>query len=178
MPTTVKVLVTGPFSSGKTSLIQSISEIDVVSTEGFAADGQPTIAMDFGRVSIPEDDLYLYLFGTPGARRFDLRMFQNPMMQEGFLGIIFVVDSARPEMFREARSIMHVLLMYADVPFVIAANKQDRAGAWSHDDVGGWLLRGQTEYVPVLPCVATNPASAQLVLLELCYEVLHRMDRE
>ena len=30
---TVKMVVTGPFSAGKTAFIQSISEIDVVSTE-------------------------------------------------------------------------------------------------------------------------------------------------
>ena len=30
---TVKMVVTGPFSSGKTEFIQSISEIDVVSTD-------------------------------------------------------------------------------------------------------------------------------------------------
>jgi signal recognition particle receptor subunit beta len=30
---TVKIVVTGPFNSGKTELIRSVSEIDVVSTE-------------------------------------------------------------------------------------------------------------------------------------------------
>ena len=30
---TVKMVVTGPFSAGKTEFIQSVSEIDVVSTE-------------------------------------------------------------------------------------------------------------------------------------------------
>ena len=30
---TVKMVVTGPFGAGKTAFIQSISEIDVVSTE-------------------------------------------------------------------------------------------------------------------------------------------------
>ena len=30
---TVKIVVTGPFNAGKTELIRSVSEIDVVSTE-------------------------------------------------------------------------------------------------------------------------------------------------
>ncbi len=30
---TVKMVVTGPFNAGKTEFIQSVSEIDVVSTE-------------------------------------------------------------------------------------------------------------------------------------------------
>ncbi|MEM6526984.1 MAG: ATP/GTP-binding protein [Chloroflexota bacterium] len=175
---TVKIVVTGPFSSGKTSLIQSISEIDVVSTEGVTAESKTTIAMDFGRLTVQDDDLYLYLFGTPGARRFDWDFLSNPLMQEGFPGIIFVVDSARPETFREARAILNQILIHTDVLFVIAANKQDKPGAWSHRDVGVWLLRGHAEHVPVLPCVATDPVAARRVLLELCYEALRQMDGE
>ena len=73
-PQTVKMVVTGPFSAGKTQFIRTISEIDVVSTERkLSADAerikeQTTVAMDFGRISI-DDDLVLYLFGTPGQRR-------------------------------------------------------------------------------------------------------------
>ena len=42
---TVKMVVTGPFSSGKTEFIKSISEIDVVSTEsGITKDNEAQIA--------------------------------------------------------------------------------------------------------------------------------------
>ncbi|HYO88053.1 MAG TPA: ATP/GTP-binding protein, partial [Candidatus Limnocylindrales bacterium] len=73
----VKMVVTGPFSSGKTEFISSISEIDVVRTERTISSEaerevkqQTTVAMDFGRITV-DDDLVLYLFGTPGQRRFD-----------------------------------------------------------------------------------------------------------
>ena len=55
---TVKMVVTGPFSSGKTEFIRSVSEIDVVSTERkISAETEriketTTVAMDFGRISI------------------------------------------------------------------------------------------------------------------------------
>jgi signal recognition particle receptor subunit beta len=73
---TVKMVVTGPFSAGKTAFINAVSEIEVVQTERKISSQDErikettTVAMDFGRITIDED-LVLYLFGTPGQRRFD-----------------------------------------------------------------------------------------------------------
>ena len=73
---TVKMVVTGPFNAGKTQFIRSISEIDVVSTErristeAERVKDETTVAMDFGRITV-DQDLILYLFGTPGQKRFD-----------------------------------------------------------------------------------------------------------
>ena len=59
---TVKMVVTGPFSAGKTEFIQSVSEIDVVSTERRISNKAEasvkeatTVAMDFGRITVDED---------------------------------------------------------------------------------------------------------------------------
>ena len=107
---TVKMVVTGPFNAGKTEFIQSISEIDVVSTERKISDStsrlkrETTVAMDFGRITV-DDDLVLYLFGTPGQKRFD---FMWEILSEGMLGFVVLVDSVRPETFREARRILDV----------------------------------------------------------------------
>src|SRR4026208_409665 len=71
-----KIVVTGPFAAGKTTLIRTISEITVLSTEKDITDetrsrkAETTVAMDFGRITI-DRDLVLYLFGTPGQDRFD-----------------------------------------------------------------------------------------------------------
>ena len=127
---TVKMVVTGPFNAGKTAFIQSVSEIDVVSTERkITAEAEKikettTVAMDFGRITV-DDDLVLYLFGTPGQKRFD---FMWEILSEGMLGFIVMVDSTRPETFREARSILETFRAYAPTPYVVAANKQDMTG--------------------------------------------------
>ncbi len=82
---TLKIVVTGPFASGKTQFIQTISEIDVVATERKISGeserikNATTVAMDFGRITIDED-LILYLFGTPGQRRFN---FMWEILSEG-----------------------------------------------------------------------------------------------
>jgi signal recognition particle receptor subunit beta len=91
---TVKMVVTGPFNSGKTHFIQSVSEIDVVSTERkISTEAEriketTTVAMDFGRITV-DDDLVLYLFGTPGQKRFD---FMWEILSEGMLGFVVMVE--------------------------------------------------------------------------------------
>lgn len=173
---TVKIVVTGPFSSGKTEFIQSVSEIDVVSTERkISAESErikdtTTVAMDFGRITVG-DDLVLYLFGTPGQRRFD---FMWEILSEGMLGFIVLVDSTRPETFREGRSILETFRAYAPTPYVVGANKQDLDDAWDLEDMR-ISLRLEPN-VKLLPCVAKDKESVKTVLLELLYSVLAEME--
>ena len=174
---TVKMVVTGPFSAGKTEFIQSVSEIDVVSTERKISNREErvvkeatTVAMDFGRITVDED-LVLYLFGTPGQKRFD---FMWEILSEGMLGFIVLVESARPETFREARSILETFRAYAPTPFVVAANKQDKKDAWDLEDMRHALrLDAKTK---LLPCMATDRKSVKEVLLALLYSILAEME--
>lgn len=173
---TVKMVVTGPFSSGKTQFIQTVSEIDVVATERKISSESErikettTVAMDFGRITV-DDDLVLYLFGTPGQKRFD---FMWEILSEGMLGFVVMVDSSRPETFREARRILETFRAYAPTPYVVTANKQDLEDAWDPDDMR-IALRLSPE-VKLLPCIATNKESVKNALLELLYSILERME--
>jgi small GTP-binding protein len=173
---TVKMVVTGPFSSGKTQFIQTVSEIDVVATERKISSESErikettTVAMDFGRITV-DDDLVLYLFGTPGQKRFD---FMWEILSEGMLGFVVMVDSSRPETFREARRILETFRAYAPTPYVVTANKQDLDDAWDPDDMR-IALRLSPE-VKLLPCIATDKESVKNALLELLYSILERMD--
>jgi small GTP-binding protein len=173
---TVKMVVTGPFSSGKTAFIRSISEIEVVSTERkISLEAEKikettTVAMDFGRITV-DDDLVLYLFGTPGQKRFD---FMWEILSEGMLGFVVIVDSARPETFREARFILDTFRAYAPTPFVVAANKQDIPEAWSVDDLRIALKLDPS--VKCLPCTATNKEMVKTVLLELLGSILQEIE--
>jgi small GTP-binding protein len=173
---TVKMVITGPFNSGKTEFVQAISEIDIVSTERTISTeverikNQTTVAMDFGRITV-DDDLVLYLFGTPGQRRFD---FMWEILSQGMLGFVVLVDSSRPETFREAKSILETFRAYAPTPYVVAANKQDLEDSWSVDDLRV-ALRLDPD-VKMLPCVARDRESVKSVLLELLYTILEEMD--
>src|SRR6186997_1134593 len=174
---TVKMVVTGPFNAGKTEFIQSVSEIDVVSTERKISNNaertvkeSTTVAMDFGRITV-DAELVLYLFGTPGQKRFD---FMWEILSEGMLGFVVMVDSTRPETFREAKSILETFRAYAPTPYVVAANKQDQPDSWALDDLR-IALRLPPE-VKLISCVATDREKVKAVLLELLYSILAEME--
>ena len=174
---TVKMVVTGPFNAGKTEFIQTVSEIDVVSTEKRLSAGSErsvkdstTVAMDFGRITV-DDDLVLYLFGTPGQKRFD---FMWEILSEGMLGFVVMVDSTAPETFREARSILETFRAYAPTPYIVAANKQDLEDAWDLEDIR-IALRANSS-VKVLPCVSHDKESVKRSLLALLQSILEELD--
>lgn len=168
----VKMVVTGPFAAGKTQFISAISEIEVVSTERAITSDEAaikemtTVAMDFGRITI-DDDLVLFLFGTPGQKRFD---FMWEVLSEGMLGYVVLVDSTRPDTFREARQLLETFQQYAPSPYLVAANKQDCEDAWPPEDLR--LALHLEPQAKVVPCVALDKESVKNVLLELLYLIL------
>ena len=174
----VKMVITGPFSAGKTRFIGTISEIDVVSTERRITTSaeqikdNTTVAMDFGRITV-DDDLVLYLFGTPGQRRFD---FMWDILSQGMLGFVAMIDSTKPETFREAKRILETFESYASTPYVIAANKQDMEDAWEPEDLR--IILRLDSSIKILPCIAGNKESVKNVLLELLYSILEQIDQQ
>ena len=172
------MVITGPFSAGKTEFIRTVSEIDVVSTERrISSEAErvkeaTTVAMDFGRITV-DKDLVLYLFGTPGQRRFD---FMWEILSEGMLGFIVLIDSVRSETFREAKHILEMFRTYAPTPYVVAANKQDLSDAWTPEDLRIALKIDPN--IKVLPCVATDKEQVKNVLLELLYSILEGMEED
>jgi signal recognition particle receptor subunit beta len=90
------------------------------------------------------------------------------------LGFVVMVDSTRPETFREARSILETFRAYAPTPYVVAANKQDMKDAWEVDDMRH-ALRLDSK-VKLVPCTATDRDSVKAILLELLYSILNEME--
>jgi len=174
----VKVVVTGPFAAGKTTLIRTISEITVLSTERGITDStrmrkaETTVAMDFGRITI-DRDLVLYLFGTPGQDRFD---FMWEILGEGMIGYLLLVDAAREDSVQEAAAILDAFRTMARVPYVVALNRAASDDNALVDDV-----RRRLEIpadVAIMPCDATDKESVKNVLLALLYAVLDEVESE
>lgn len=167
-----KIVVTGPFNSGKTQFIKTISEIEVVSTErkittedrGIKA--ETTVAMDYGRVTINGDTLYLY--GTPGQTRFD---FMWEILSNEMNAFIVLVDATDRPSFPEAAEIVDQFTGYVNVPHLIVANKTDLDEAANLEQVRDGTKAGSD--VTVMPCVALQKSSVRQVLLQMI-DVLKR----
>ena len=85
-----------------------------------------------------------------------------------------LVDSTKPETFREAKRILETFQTYASTPFVVAANKQDHEDAWDPEDMR--IILKMNPSVKVLPCVALDKETVKNVLLELLYSILEQLD--
>lgn len=90
-----------------------------------------TVALDFGCISI-DDEIKLYLFGTPGQDRFG---FMWAELTEGAMGALVIVDTRRLDDCYAAVDYFE----QTNVPFVVAINLFD--GQLVHDlDNVRWAL--------------------------------------
>ncbi len=161
-----KIVITGPFNSGKTEFIKTISDIPVVSTEkkittedrGIKA--ETTVAMDYGRVALDGDTLYLY--GTPGQTRFD---FMWEILSGEMDAFVVLVDSTDPPSFPDAAELIELFSGFVRVPYLVVANKTDLDGAAKLTEVQRGTKSGSS--VTVMPCVATQKSSVRQVLLQV-----------
>lgn len=94
----LKIVVTGPVGSGKTTAITAISDRPPLSTDEIATDEvalrkkHTTVAFDFGVVELGNGD-EVHLYGTPGQERFD---FMWDVVSTGAVGVIILLDCTMP----------------------------------------------------------------------------------
>ena len=176
----LKIVVTGPFAAGKTTLIESISEVAIVATERDVSehsgeDGKlrTTVALDFGRLTFGED-CSLFLFGTPGQRRFEV-MWE--ILSEGMIGFILLVHAADPRSLEEAAHIFEQFKRYADVPYLVGVTHLDLVGA--PDDVLLEVVRERLDLPPEIAVVGCDPRrkdDVKSLMLTILNEVHERLE--
>jgi uncharacterized protein len=173
-----KILVVGAFGVGKTTLIGSVSEIVPLRTEetmtmasvgvddlaGMEGKTTTTVAMDFGRITV-SPHLVLYLFGTPGQRRF-WDLWEG--LAEGAVGALVLVDTRRLE--RSFEVLDQVETHTPALPFAVAVNHFPNSRSHDADELSEALdLPPDT---PVADCDARDRASSAKALITLVQHAL------
>ena len=173
------MVITGPFSAGKTTLIKTISEVAIVGTERDVSDEsravkeRTTVAMDFGRITFAED-LSLFLFGTPGQRRFEV-MWE--ILSEGMIGFILLVNAADARSVEEASHILDQFRKYADVPYVVGVthvDDVDQSGEAACERVRHTLH--VPDAVDVVTCDPRNREDVKGLMLQILIGVMARLE--
>ena len=121
--------------------------------------------MDFGRITLAED-LVLYLFGTPGQRRF---WFMWDDLCMGAIGAIVLVDTARlseafsPVDYFEAKGL----------PFIVAVNQFEGGQVYPLQEVAAALALSPE--VPIIDIDARDRESAKRALVRVTEYSLERL---
>ncbi|WIX98195.1 ATP/GTP-binding protein [Amycolatopsis mongoliensis] len=178
---TSKIVVAGGFGVGKSTFVGSISDIKPLTTEAMMTvasgklddterlpyKGSTTVAMDFGRVAL-DDELLLYIFGTPGQERF---WFMWDSLVRGSIGAVVLADTRRL-----ADSFSSVdFFENRNIPYVIGVNTFD--GILHHPLEHVRRAMALDPSVPVFRCDAREREEVKETVLGLIEHVMRRVEQ-
>lgn len=160
----LKLVVSGPVGAGKTSFIQSLSEIEVVESDEISSENigkkTTTVALDFGKLNL--DNHPIYLFGTPGQDRFD---FMWDILCEDALGLILLIAGSKPQDFPCARRILEFITSRIPVPFIVGVTHQDEEQTWGPEEVAQFFKLPSLQVIGLNATTSTSSILALIALL-------------
>jgi hypothetical protein len=154
---TMRLVVAGTPGAGKSTFVQTISQIEAISTERTATDEtaqlkkKTTVAFDYGRISFGSV-MDIQIYGTPGQSRFSFMW--DFLIQKAHTYIVLIA-AHRPNDFRQARQIISFMNQRVKIPMVIGITHMDYPEAKAPEEIMlnlGYMNRLQQPlFVPVNP---------------------------
>lgn len=169
------ILFAGPMGAGKTTAIQTLSEIDVVLTEATNTERDvvdkptTTVALDYGEITIGDEDK-VRLYGVPGQRRFD---FMWEILKERAIGMVLLVNNDAPD---AVALMLEYLGEFSELHdrggVVIAISRYDISRTPSLDDYSDAITAAYPHMLaPVFSVDARNFDQMRMVLMTLILNI-------
>ncbi|MBN8637764.1 MAG: hypothetical protein J0M07_20765 [Anaerolineae bacterium] len=156
------IIVTGAGQSGKSTFLHGVGSYPLTQFRPPLPDYHPR-----NQITVPiTEDNELMLVEIPGPMRLEPILPYLPPV----VGHLIIVNSARPETFRETISIFRAYSVHGAVPIIITANHRDLPDAWAIADMRTAFQIPET--IPIMPCVAIDFLCVKEVLLTLLKQVL------
>lgn len=167
---TVKVVVTGPVNSGKTTFVGSISDIPPVLTDKASSEKATatTVAMDFGRIDF-SDGFSLLLYGTPGQPRFS---FMWDILAKGMIGYVLLVEGNGPQGPKRAMEVLEAFRRIGGEPRIVGVTKVEGRPRSSYEHIVRSELAIR-ETTPIVPCDARRRQDVKNALVTLLEETIN-----
>lgn len=167
----VRLVVTGSVGAGKSTFVQTVSDVEAVDTDRTATDAtaqikrKTTVALDFGRLSFGSQ-MEIQIYGTPGQDRFNYMW--DVLIQRAHICILLVA-AHRPDDIAQARQILLSVKEKAQtqIPVMIGITHQDCADALSTEAVIERLGYRSGDDRPTVATVNPNDKASVLQTVNL-----------
>ncbi|MDD4906661.1 MAG: ATP/GTP-binding protein [Methylobacter tundripaludum] len=168
-----KIIFTGPVGAGKTTAIESISDIAPIKTDASASDMtktkklSTTVAMDYGIMNLTGGEK-IHLYGTPGQERFD---FMWDILTTGGIGLILLLDNTRADPFQDMKFFLDSFQKFiAETNVAIGVTQMDLSNKPTINDYHS-QLRAMGIKPPVFSVDARVKNDVSLLVQSLLYSL-------
>jgi signal recognition particle receptor subunit beta len=174
------ILFAGPMGAGKTTAIQSLSDIPVITTEAANSDratadkATTTVAMDYGEIGVTDEEK-IRMYGIPGQRRFD---FMWRILRDRAEGMVLLVHNDAPDPVNQMREYM---IEFADLcergGVIVGITRMDVGPGPTLTHYTDVLERERPDLmVPVMPVDPRDRGHMEMLMMSLIANIEMRVE--
>ncbi|WP_395375663.1 GTP-binding protein [Marinicella sp. W31] len=162
-----KVVFIGGVGSGKTTIINELSQIETIDTEVESTidigKSMTTVGIDYGHLSLGEG-LSLGLYGVPGQSRFS---FVWDFVKEGLWGVVILVKNRDKESLLQAFQLLEYFDVHDGIPCVIGVTHADQSRTTAYVDKIHEMMEPYNLLLPIYSIDARKHDCAMLIMRTL-----------